>query len=141
MDTITIDSGEITLSINNDESRTITFKPTDVRFAESFYGLARSFYEKQKEFEEKEKEIETEGTEPLARAGKEISVTREAFNYMRSEIDKVFGAGTSKTVFGDIDSLHAFAQFFRGIEPYVRKARQAEVERYIGENHEDVMDL
>lgn len=137
MENLKIDSGAVSLAINGDESRIITFYPTDVRFAESFFGLAAAFHEKRKEAAAKSEKLKGD---PDA-AAKELSLLRSTYTFMREEIDRVFGAGTAQTAFGDHDSLTAYIQFFRGLEPYVRKARQNEINRYLKHADEgSVMD-
>lgn len=138
MESLNLNTGAVTLAINGDKSRTITFYPTDIRFVESFFGLCEAFLDKQKELDQKQKEVKDNKT-------KEIALRRETFDFMRGEIDRVFGTGTAQTVFGDHDVLTAYVQFFRGIEPYVRKARKEELDRYLGnraaEDKGTVMDL
>ena len=38
------------------------------------------------------------------------------------------------------DSVAMAARFFRGVTPYIRKARQGELDRYLKEPAEDVME-
>ena len=136
MEHLKIDSGAVSLAINGDESRVITFNPTDVKFAEDFFGLAQSFIAKRKEMAERSAAL---NGNPNA-AAEELAMLRETYNFMRAEIDRVFGAGTAQTAFGNRDSLTAYIQFFRGIEPYVRNARQNELDRYLKTNEGAVMD-
>ena len=137
MEHLKIDSGAVSLSINGDESRVITFYPTDVRFAEDFFGLVVSFREKRKECLLKSEQF---AGKPEA-AAEELAMLRETYTFMRGEIDRVFGSGTSQTVFGNHDSLTSYIQFFKGLEPYVRNARQKEIDRYLKDSGEGaVMD-
>lgn len=137
MEHLKIDSGAVSLAINGDESRIITFYPTDVRFAEAFFGLANAFFEKRKEAAAQSEKLKGN---PDA-AAEELALLRNTYTFMREEIDRVFGAGTAQTAFGDHDSLTAYIQFFRGLEPYVRKARQNEIDRYLKNTDEGtVMD-
>lgn len=142
METLHIDSGAVTVSINNDENRTITFYPTDVRFAEAFFDLARGFQEKQAEADEKLRGIRESGADAVQRSAAEFEVMHGVYAFMRAKIDEVFGPGTAQTVFGSHDSLGAYASFFRGLTPYVQRARRAEVERYMEKGGQDagVMD-
>ena len=54
--------------------------------------------------------------------------------------DVSFAPGTAQTVFGSRDSVAMAARFFRGVTPYIRKARQGELDRYLKEPAEDVME-
>ena len=138
MEHLKIDSGAVTLAINGNENRTITFYPTDVRFAEDFFGLASSFMEKRKECAAKSARLQGDANA----AAEELAMLRETYVFMRGEIDRVFGTGTSQTVFGNHDSLTAYIQFFHGLEPYVRKARPNEIDRDLKGDSEEgaVMD-
>ena len=136
MEHLKIDTGAVSLAINGDESRVITFYPTDVKFAEDFFGLAKSFISKRKEMAERSAAL---NGNPNA-AAEELAMLRETYNFMREEIDRVFGAGTAQTAFGNHDSLTSYIQFFRGIEPYVRNARQRELDRYLQTSEGAVMD-
>ena len=140
METLRIDTGAVTLSINNDENRTITFYPTDVHFAEAFFDLARDFVQHREDVSRQEEEIKESGGTAAERSAKEVELLRETYAFMRERIDNCFGAGTSEIVFGNHDSLGAYASFFRGVEPYVRKARKDELARYSGGNNGTVMD-
>lgn len=137
MEHLKIDSGAVSLAINGDESRIITFYPTDVRFAEDFFHLAVAAREKRAEYAAKSEALK--GNPDYA--AEELVLLRETYTFMRGEIDRVFGAGTAQTAFGNHDSLAAYIQFFKGIEPYIRKARQNELDRYMKDTGEGaVMD-
>ena len=140
MESLHIDTGAVTLSINNDESRTITFYPTDVHFAEAFFDLVRDFMQHREDVSMKEKEIKASGGTAAERSEKEVELLRETYAFMRERIDNCFGSGTSEIVFGNHDSLGAYASFFRGVEPYVRKARKDELARYSSSDNGTVMD-
>ena len=140
MESLRIDTGAVTLSINNDENRTITFYPTDVHFAEAFFNLVRDFMQHREDVSRQEEEIKESGGTAAERSAKEVELLRETYAFMRERIDNCFGAGTSKIVFGNHDSLGAYASFFRGVEPYVRKARTDELTRYSSSDNGTVMD-
>ena len=140
MESLHIDTGAVTLSVNNDENRTFTFYPTDVHFAEAFFNLVRDFMQHREDVSRQEEEIKESGGTAAERSAKEVELLRETYAFMRERIDNCFGAGTSEIVFGNHDSLGAYASFFRGVEPYVRKARTDELARYSGGDNGTVMD-
>lgn len=140
MESLHIDTGAVTLSINNDENRTITFYPTDVHFAEAFFDIVRDFMQHRENVSKKEEAIKVSGSTAAEKSAKEVELLRETYAFMRERIDNCFGAGTSEIVFGNHDSLGAYASFFRGVEPYVRKARTDELARYSGGDNGTVMD-
>ena len=136
MDSLNIAGKAVRLCIDNDESRVIEFYPTDVTFAENFYALAAEFEERRKDIETRSAAIEAgEGTK-LEKSRAELALTREAFSILREGI----GPGTAQTVFGDRDSVAMAARFFRGVTPYIRRARQGELDRYLKEPAGDVME-
>lgn len=140
MDSLNIAGKAVRLCIDNDESRVIEFYPTDVTFAENFYALAAEFEERRKDIETRSAAIEAgEGTK-LEKSRAELALTREAFSILREGIDRTFGPGTAQTVFGDRDSAAMAARFFRGVTPYIRRARQGELDRYLKEPAGDVME-
>ena len=59
-----------------------------------------------------------------------IALLHEACDFMRDEIDTVFGEGTSEKAFGEYRSLDMIEQFFTGITPYIQKARQKKTQKY-----------
>lgn len=130
MENINISSGAVELTIDNDPARVIRFYPTDVAFAEGFFSLASEFQRKQKEIQQKINDIRASDKTEFEKSLEAVQLEREAFNVMRQGIDNTFGAGTSDTVFGQRNTIDMVARFFNGVIPYVRKARQAEIERY-----------
>jgi len=133
-ESITIDTGEVELLINQDPNRVIRFNPTDLNFAERYYKLIGGFHEKQKEFEDREIEIkkitgkDANGM-PLNFATL-AALDHEVFAYTRAQIDEVFGPGTSQTAFGDTVNSEVLEQFLTGVSPYFKKARVQKIEQY-----------
>ena len=140
MDSLNIAGKAVRLCIDNDESRVIEFHPTDVSFAENFYALAAEFEKRQQDIKARSAAITAGNGTRLEKSRAELALTREAFTILREGIDRTFGSGTAQTVFGDRDSVAMAARFFRGVTPYIRRARQAEVDRYLKEPAGDVME-
>ena len=130
MENINISCGAVELTIDNDPARVIRFYPTDVASAQGFFSLASEFQRKQKEIQQKINDIRASDKTEFEKSLEAVQLEREAFNVMRQGIDNTFGAGTSDTVFGQRNTIDMVARFFNGVIPYVRKARQAEIERY-----------
>lgn len=135
MDDLRIDDGTIRLSINGDASRVISFNPKDELFAEKFYHLVGSFKNDLKQFEERAKLIDENKEEDEdgipVNLQEQFDLKKEVFAYLHEQIDAVFGAGTSKVVFGDARNIEMIDAFFKGISPYMAKARAERVEKYI----------
>lgn len=140
MDGLIISSAPVELSIDNDPERIIRFYPTDVTFAENFFALAAEFEKKRDEVAKKEAEITSGSGTTFEKSLACTMLTKEAFEVLRSGIDRTFGPGTAQTVFGDRDNLTMAANFFRGVTPYIRKAREAEVKRYTSATESVVME-
>lgn len=140
MENINISSGAVELTIDNDPARVIRFYPTDVAFAEGFFSLAAEFQRKQGEIQQKINDIRASSMTDFEKNLEAVKLEREAFDTMRTGIDNTFGAGTSDTVFGQRNTIDMVARFFKGVTPYVRKARQSEIERYTKEYEGGVME-
>lgn len=134
MQSLHINTGEIRLCVNDDPNRLIAFNPTDISFAERFYGLLSEFEVKEKECRQKAEalqnstEIDSLGIPKSF--GPALALLRETCSFLREKIDDVFGAGTSQAAFGDANTLDMFEQFFTGITPFVQKAREKQVNKY-----------
>lgn len=141
---IKIDTGEVKVLINDDESRVITFNPNDIAFLEAFFDLLEDFEEKEKEFRNEErvlnanKDVDSRGL-PKNIKGK-IGLNRKVCMYMREKIDSVFGEGTSLAAFGKANTMDMFPQFFDGITPFIKSARKDKTDKYLsGASEADVM--
>ena len=143
MSNINMNTGEIRLTINNDENRVIAFNPNDLEFVDNLYNLLAGLENKEKEYKAKESEID-KNTEvnsygvPINLKEK-LDLLKKTCNYMREKIDDVFGKGTSQIVFGNANTLDMFEQFFEGITPYIEKARSAKISKYTKNNKKNVM--
>jgi len=71
---------------------------------------------------------------------KTIALATEICNYLREQIDKVFGEDTSQMVFGDVQSLYMFAQFIDGITPYIQEVRVEKISPYLDKKGSKVME-
>ena len=139
MENLNIDGGAVSLTIDGDKNRIIRFYPTDLSFVEGFYDLASTFDAMRADVEKREREIMHSEVSRKERNEAAVALRREVFETMRDGIDRVFGEGTSQTVFGNHDNLTMAARFFRGVAPYIHAARLREIERYTKDTG-DVMD-
>ena len=134
MESLHINTGEIRLCVNDDPARVIVFNPTDISFAERFYGLLGEFEVKEKEYRRKaealQQNTETDAFGIPKNFGPALALLRETCGFLREKIDDVFGAGTSQAAFGDANTLDMFEQFFGGITPFVQIAREKQVGKY-----------
>ncbi len=134
MDSIQITTGIKRISVNDDPDRVISFNPTDVTFAEKFYGLIIEFENKQTELTARAKAIDNnqsvdENGLPRNLSDK-LTFLHEVCVYMRETIDGLFGSGASQAAFGDALSLDMIAQFLQGITPFFQAARADKLKKY-----------
>lgn len=134
MENLQINTGVKRIMINDDPGKFIEFNPEDVLFAERFYALIKVFEEQEVKFQARLKQIsENEAKDeygiPL-NTQETFDLAIEICNFLREQLDKVFGAGTSATVFGETQSLGMFEQFFAGIAPFIQNSRVSKVTKY-----------
>lgn len=130
---IRIDTGSIRLQINDGPDH-IEFNPKDVLFIERFYGLARALETKSTEYQRRSDELGLEQAgedEMLEKMPAGLVLLREACEFMRAEIDTVFGEGTSQKLFGDVLALDMISNFLDAITPYIQEARAEKIAPYV----------
>jgi len=139
MKSLNIDDGSITLCINGDESRVISFNPTDVNFASRFYELIEDFNSKEQELLKKAKELDDGLANSTKNTADIFSFTKELDDYFKGKLDYVFGLGTSKACFGSINVMsidkkgnRILNNFLLAITPFITKARGKELSKYTG---------
>lgn len=131
---ININTGDIRLTVNDDESRVISFNPNDLAFIERFYGFVIEFEDIENEYNDKKKKLQ-EVTEvddmgfPINMQD-HINLMKETGEVLKGKIDNVFGEGTSKAAFGDANTFDMFEQFIDGITPYIQKSRDDKIKKY-----------
>ena len=95
MDSIRIDNGEKRICVNDDPSRVIVFNPSDIVFAEKFYNLIGNFETRLTEYQGRSADIDadksTDGNGLPANLGQRMALLREACQYIRDQIDVLFG--------------------------------------------------
>lgn len=137
MDSLQITTGEKRIPIDRDGVRVgeLVIYPGDVVFAEKYYRLVSDFGTTFAEYEKRANELELDSTPNgnglPANTGERLQLAREACVYVREKIDEVFGAGTSQMVFGDTMKVEIFAQFFEGINPFLKAARTEKLKPYL----------
>jgi hypothetical protein len=133
-ESLRIETGEIRLLINGDPQRVLRFNPDDVVFVEKFYDLMQAFAKREKDFikraEALDAETEVDEFGIPVNTKERLAFVREISEWLREQIDDVFGEGTAQTVFGDTHAIEAYNQFFDGIAPYIQKTRSEKMRRY-----------
>lgn len=117
----------------NDKGDVIVLDFDDLNLPYAFYGMIKKFETDRvkftKELVERLKDKSAEES-----ADEYVAAERELNIYMRDAIDKVFGEGTCRKVYGDIlPSVEMHLQFFDALRPYFEeeaKRRQAKMSKY-----------
>ncbi len=141
MDEIRIVSGIKRIAIRDENDEVIgeiSFNPSDVNFAERFYGIFHEFQSKNGEYERKAKEfdaanklVDENGIPKHFVDG--IAFMREVCEFVYAKIDELFGVGTSEKVFRGAMDIELIGQFFDGITPFIQKARADKINKYVGD--------
>lgn len=138
MDELVIKSGKKRIAIRDEDGQVtgeISFNPSDVTFAERFYGIYQEFGTKQKEYEAKAKELDA-GNAEVDQNGlpkkfdQGVAFLREVCEFVYDKIDELFGEGTSKVVFRESLDIDMIGQFFEGITPFIQQARSEKIAKY-----------
>ncbi len=131
---IQVDAGLKRITINGDPERVITFNPLDTLFVERYFDMLQKFEEKMVEYKEQcrvfEANTEKDENGIPGNARQQIAMLREVCEFVRENIDRVFGENTSQKVFGDVLSLGMFGQFFKEIAPHIQSARAEKMSQY-----------
>ena len=138
--TLEIKTGLVELDVKRDGKKigTISFNPSSVRFADSYYALYGKLSDKDAEYTKRAEALETaakiDDNGVPDNLDAQIQLTRELFAELRSEFDALFGDGTCEVVFGesvDDGSFNAFESFLEGISPHVESARSDKVNAHL----------
>jgi hypothetical protein len=127
--------GVVSLAVNDDPSRIVSFNPSDTGFVERLFGMLDELEKKTKENETKINALisgESESVQKLSpqkRDELKIKLSKELADYFREKIDELFGAGTSQMVFGDYRSHLMIFDFFTGISEYVEGYQKDQSQR------------
>lgn len=113
----------------NDNGDTIELDFDDLNLPYSFYAMLKDFGENRKKFtEELTEKIKDMSDEESVDAF--VQAERELNEYMRDAIDKVFGEGTCRKVYGDIlPSWEMHDQLFDALLPFFEEAAQRRQEK------------
>lgn len=129
---LVIDTGVKRLTINGDKDNVLEFNPSDTIFVEKFSLLVKEFDVQINKYSDEADRLEEnpDGIEEVELFDLKVQLLKESCHYLRSQIDTVFGEGTSQKVFGDSLSLDALAQFFEGISIFVGNERKQKMAKY-----------
>ncbi|WP_027399854.1 hypothetical protein [Anaerovorax odorimutans] len=137
MQDLNYNTGMMELAIQGDQSRILRFNPSDGNIANGFLQLITNASEKLKEFSNKEFKSDNE----LENIKQKNKIDLELDQHFRSELDLIFGAGTSDMVFGNLCTTAItengeciFINFLMALMPFISKEmqeRNAKIEEVI----------
>lgn len=125
MESLQIRTGQISLNVLDDqgESRGVfKFNPSDIESAKQVNLVQKEFEQREVEYQQRAEKCET--------VEDKVALLEEVVDYMEQSIDRVFGQGSSKILFGDAKTLSMFDDFFNGIAPYYNKAAEERMAKY-----------
>lgn len=129
---IQIHTGELRIMVNDDPDRVIVFNPEDVLFVERFHRLVQMFEDREQEFLQQTEHIQEElDKDEIGAIPDAINLVKDLCAFLCTEIDKVFGEGTSEAAFQGAQTLNMFEQFFAGITPFINETRKQKAAKYI----------
>jgi hypothetical protein len=142
METLNITTGEkrVAVIVDGVNGKELVFNPEDARFIEHLHHFYRVANQKAHEWNQNKAEMvqriidipedENGIPETIAPA---VEPLREMNNFMREQIDAIFGAGTSKNIFGDtvFRNPAVYVQLIDGIRDYVNPVRAKKVGQYM----------
>jgi hypothetical protein len=142
MDILQISTGEKHLEIVRDGQSVgeLVFNPNDALIAEKFYRVIEKLNTKEKELQELSRQIDaritTDGNGLPTNTEEIIDFAKQAHTALCEEYDYLFGAGTSKLIFGEFVPVNeagfkVHEQFIHGFAPYFEKARAEKIKKYI----------
>ena len=109
----------------NDNGDFITLSLHDNAFLENFFSLYENLKKMAEESAQKETAIRERYKDSADADGQlreTFSLYSEAGRSLTEEVDKLFGEGTCKKVFGDITpSFELFIEFFEQLTPYLQE--------------------
>lgn len=134
VDNIRIETGIKRIIVNDDPDRVVEFNPQDVVFAERWYALIQEYRKAEEDFITHAKELEavteTDDIDLPINTKERIKFVRELCEWERSQIDNLFGEGTSQAAFGNALEIDMFEQFFSSISPFIESARKEKTQKY-----------
>lgn len=117
----------------NDNGDFVTLSLNDNAFLERFFSLYENLKKMAEESTKKEAAIRERYKDSVDANGQlreTFSLYSEAGRSLTEEVDKLFGEGTCKKVFGDITpSFELFIEFFEQLTPYLHAFAKEKVER------------
>ena len=124
---ILISSGAKSVNIVRDGEKVgvFTFNPKDVKEAQRHSEIVAEMEVKREKYIEKATELD-KGNDVQAK----IDFLAEFIADIHNDIDKVYGSGTSKMVFGDTLELDMISDFLRSLAHHYTKASEERTAKY-----------
>ena len=121
-DSIRVNTGAKRIEVN-DDGDCIVLNFADQSLPTRYFALLEDMEAKQAEYQQRAKTIdEDQSLDDKARFKAAAVLNLEIHNYMREQVDDLFGSDTCRKVFGEIvPSIDLYADFFEQLSPYFEK--------------------
>ena len=130
---IRVNTGAVKIEVN-DAGECITLPFGDQQFPARYQKMLESIKEKQAESEARAKKIDESKMPKDEKDAAGIALMLEIHQWLRDQVDGLFGEGTCKKVFGDIvPGVELYEDFFMQLKPYFEKhgkERTAKMKKY-----------
>ncbi len=121
VDSIRVNTGAKRIQVN-DDGDCIVLNFADQSLPSRYFTLLEDLNTKRDAYIEKAKEIDAAKADEMERFIAYAALNLEIHQYMREQVDGLFGADTCKKVFGDIvPSIDLYEDFFTQLSPYFEK--------------------
>lgn len=122
---LSLTTGTLAVPVERDGKAvgTLRFAPDDPAFLNRFYALLPAL--------EARRAALAALPRDAAHAAETLDALDAACGELREEIDAVFGAGTSETVFGEVCTPALLEQFFEGIAALLRPLREEKLAKHL----------
>lgn len=126
---INFDTGMIELAVQGDPDRILRFNPANVDFQDSLFAMLDNATKKMKEFERiaKAHDLNASNMEPIEAVKERLKIQRDIDNFIKCEIDGVFGSGASSMIFKEASpsaksssGQYVFMNFFESLLPIIK---------------------
>lgn len=143
MEKISIKSNLVRLQIEKADGTDydLVFNPEDLMFINNMYGVYNRIEKKQEEYTLKMNAVQKDKSKDKHgipnNISKQIEINLEYANYLRDEIDHLFGSGTCQNIFGDARDFKSMLGLIEGVMPYVTNKRNEKMQEYLDDESED----
>lgn len=105
----------------NDKGECIEFDLLDIELPMKLINASERLKEEKEKHSERMETIKNGKADGAEVIKKQYEVDKEFCNTMREILDELFGKGASQKIFGDVNRIDMFDDFFTQLEPHLDK--------------------